>query len=278
MKMFGADSRFYRIVREERLFCAVLAHLLMENGRNLTSFIDLVNSKLGDDSPIPSDRANEAEIYIEFTFLRDHWKSLGNDNDRRRGLIFELLSKVKSLSGYQDSDFPAAVSEFNAHFMGKRGARVVRDIAYPGQWSVVTLAERFGAEPDEFRDFCRFKWAFNIKPDIVVSLPDSRPLCIEAKLESGEGQYPSSLREAEAFDAVFGAGKGKVRQVELQKFMFDRLLDSPCQPLTIGLAPERHVDAPFVSWAEVFAALDLGRSLAFVEHLAEQNIFVQGTA
>ena len=36
---------FYQFLREERQFCAVLAHLLMQKGGNLRAFIELLNSR-----------------------------------------------------------------------------------------------------------------------------------------------------------------------------------------------------------------------------------------
>jgi hypothetical protein len=64
-------SVFHRIVREERLFCAVLAQLLMQGEQNLRAFIELVNRALPEESRLQSDQLAEAEVYVEFTYLRD---------------------------------------------------------------------------------------------------------------------------------------------------------------------------------------------------------------
>jgi hypothetical protein len=266
-----SESHFYQFVREERLFCAALAHLLMQRGPNLAKFLELINARVPQGSQLVTSRLEEAQIYVEFTFLRDYWDKLDRNNDEKRRLIFALLSKVDGLRHYGDESFPSRIPEFNEFFVGPLGARIRHDIVYPGQWSVTTLSERFGTEPEEFRDFCRFKWAFNIKPDIVILLPGSKPLSIEAKLESGEGQYPTSDRERGIFDRLFGADKGRVRQIELQQFMFCRLLDAPCQSVFIGRTVQAGKDVPFLTWEEVFSELDLSSSIGYVRRLVEEN-------
>ena len=270
-----ASQPFYRFVREERLFCATLAHLLMQRGPNLGEFLRLVNDKLSVGSILPSTQVDEAQIYLEFTFLRDSWNFLGTHDEEKRERIFTLLSGVPGLGHYKSECFPGAIPEFNEFFLGPRGARIVSDIAYPGQWSVRILSERFGENSEEFRDFCRFKWSFNIKPDMVVLLPGSQPLCIEAKLESREGWYPSSARESAIFDTLFGKGEGRVRQIELQQFMFEHLLASPCQTILIGrtapVGAGDDVPVLFLSWKEVFQALDLDSSVPYVSRLIEEN-------
>ncbi len=272
------EGRFYRFVREERLFCGTLVHLLLQRGRNLESFLELVNATLPG-SPLGISRLDEAEVYPEFTFLRDHWNGLGRDNAAKRALILELLERAGGLAAQVEGDLPDEVAKFNEFFMGDRGGRILRDIVYPGRWSVATLAERFEGKPQAFRDFCRFKWSFNIKPDIVVLIPDSGPLCIEAKLESGEGQYPASQGERVIFDRMFGPREGRVQQVELQRFMFERLLATPCHLLTIGRTPvgraAKRSQTPFLAWTEAFQALDVAASIPYVHKLIGENVHLQ---
>ena len=221
------ESSFYQFVREERFFCSILAHLLMQDGGNLQSFLDLVGEKTGDRPLLKAADVQRTEIYLEFSFLRDYWEGLGRNNDAKRRFIFDSLSKIESLRHYGQNDFPEEIREFNGHFMGERGRRIRKDIVFPGQWTVEALFQKFRHVPDQFRDFCRFKWSFNIKPDIVLLIPGAKPICIEAKLESGEGHYPTRRQECERFDELFGEEQGHVGQIELQRFMFAALLDSP---------------------------------------------------
>lgn len=269
--MLDGGKKYYQFVREERLFCGALTHLLMQTGPNLVTFLQLVDAKLPADSHLSGSTLEEAEIYVEFAYLRDYWHSLEHDNRAKRRLIFNLLSRVEGLRHYQSDSFPNAVTEFNGTFMGAQGKKIKNDIASPGRWSVTSLFERFGTRPNEFRDFCRFKWSFNIKPDIVVLLPGSKPLCIEAKLESKEGRYPTRSNECDAFDEAFDKEEGRVGQIELQQFMFGVLLNDPCQSVFIGRTGASEPNSIFLSWEEVFAQLDLTSSIGYVRRLIEEN-------
>ena len=171
-----ASQPFYRFVREERLFCATLAHLLMQRGPNLGEFLMLINDRSPEGPDLSIVQLETAQIYLEFTFLRDSWDLLGTNHEEKRERIFTLLSRVPGLGHYERESFPSTIPEFNAFFMGPLGARIVSDIAYPGRWSVRTLFERFGKNPDDFRNFCRFKWSFNIKPESTEGRPWGQPL------------------------------------------------------------------------------------------------------
>ena len=267
------DRGFYRFVREERHLCTILVQLLLTKNGNLEAFLNVANLKLGG-APLATGDAEGAEIYTEFSMLRDDWNALGRDNDAKRARIANLLSSA-GMAGHVGT-LPGSVPELNEFFMGARGARIVRDIAYPGSWSVSTLADRFPGKPDEFRDLCRFKWAFNIKPDIVIVIPGSDPLCIEAKLESREGQYPAGSADRAVFDAMFGKEQGRVQQVELQRFMFKKLLGVSCEFLTLGVRRVTSANdpnqTPTLTWRETFAALDLTGSLDYVKRLVDENV------
>lgn len=262
------ESSFYQFVREERFFCSILAHLLMQEGPNLQSFLELVREKTGARPLAKAADIRHAEIYLEFSFLRDHWHSLGRDNDAKRRLITTSLIRVPELQQFDVGEFPQGISDFNAFFIGSRGHKIKQDISFPAQWSVATLAKRFGHRPEQFRGFCKFKWSFNIKPDIVVLVPGSKPLCIEAKLESTEGQYPTNSSERKIFDEIFGIEEGRVGQLKLQQFMFEKLLEDPCDSLFLSRNPG---PGAHVTWHEVFERLDVNASIPFVRSLIEEN-------
>lgn len=278
--MLASRGPFYRFLREERVFCAVLAHLLMQVGGNLRAFLGLLNSRLPSDRAIPTAVVDDAEVYPEFSFLRDWWFALGRNNDQKRDLIFKLAGRVPSLGRLDPDALPQQPAGFNARFMGDRGLRITRDIVYPGQWTIPALddqARSMALGPEGFRDLCRFKWSFNIKPDLVLVVPETRPICVEAKLESKEGSYPVRADECARFDRAAGAGR-RVGQLELQRFMFEYLLGEPCQPVIIGGTPPHSGtvasetnDAVFVSWSDVFRCLDLDSSIPFVRRLVDEN-------
>jgi len=265
-------GEFYKFVREERLFCAVLAHLVMQKGDNLRRFIDLVYSKLGR-APFPPNASLEAaEFYLEFSYLRDYWFSLGKDNHAKRDLIFELFTRVPALDHLSPSDFPVEISDFNEIFMGPRGKQIRRDIVSPGRWDVQSLHGHFKESAEVFHALCSFKWAFNIKPDLVILIPEHRTICIEAKLESGVDRYPSTGAEKALFDSTFGREQRRVDQVELQKFLFDTLLQNPSDAVLVGRKePRSGFHDAFLSWREVFDRLDTSSAHIFVQKLIAEN-------
>ncbi len=264
-------STFYRWAREERMFCAILFHLLLSSRENLQVFVDEINSQLAPDRALKN-VGEDAQIYIEFTYLRDSWFAIGRDDEQKRAHIFDMFERSPILGSLTRGKLPAAAGPFNELFAGPRGARVTSDILYPGQWSVAALHGSFGANPEIFRELCRVKWSFNIKPDLVVLTPETRPICVEAKLESREGSYPTSNAECAIFDELFGVGARRVKQVELQQFMFATLLDTPCQPIVVGRSQiQDDAEIPFLTWDRLFSRLDASGSLPFVERLTTQN-------
>lgn len=269
------DEQFSKIVREERLFCNILSHLLWTRGANLRNFLALIDEKLPTPPASKPPDLEQAQVYTEYSLLRDHWKSLGHDNDAKRNHILNLLSTVPLLAGHSPRELPTDIAKFNALFMGEKGRSITKDIAFPGLWSVIGLHERFGGNKKAFREFCKFKWAFNIKPDIVVLLPGNQPISIEAKLESRQGHYPANRAEQNLFNGIYGKKRCRVGQLELQEFMFGNLLQRPCRPVVIGKTPFS-TDVPhiFISWEETFARLDLGQSLPFVRNLVENNRYL----
>jgi len=285
--MESADSElslkpgFYKFVREERLFCATLYHLLLQKGPNLRVFLNLVAEKLAAaklvDPGYATAALDTAEIYVEFTYLRDWWQDMGKANERKRETICRLLSQVDTLRSIAEG-LPADIRGFNARFMSSRRAAIIEDIAYPGQWSVAALDVNFGQQPSVFRDLCKFKWSFNIKPDLVIILPQVEPLCIKAKLESGEGQYPSSFGEQAIFDRLFpDVHERRVGQLDVQQFMFDHLLGCGCQLVFLG-ARTSDPKVPCLSWEEVLGKMDKDSSIPFVPLLVKENRPLQGRA
>ena len=279
------SSEFYRFVREERQFCAALAHLLMQKGDNLLTFVQLINQQV--ESQVSTSRIVDVQIYVEFSFLRDYWNEISRDRNKvdanaaKRQWIFELMRKVPSLALLRSADFPESIPQFNASFMGKSGLRVLKDIASPRLWSVGALdalSLQRGFSSEQFRDLCKFKWSFNIKPDLVILIPGAPVICIEAKLESKEGYYPIG-GEAAFFNRHF-APRDRVRQIELQQFMFEVLLDASCQQFvltrttTLTRNTKTGNDIPGLTWQAVLESMNLDDSIEFVKRLVQENRFI----
>jgi hypothetical protein len=298
---FGSSSVFYTFAREERQLCALLAHLLMQQGPNVERFLNLFEEQLKKEDLKPYAGPSrvpvaEAEVYLEFAFLRDRWNQLGADlqhdlaakNNAKREFLFELLGRVPTLRGLEEREkFPADAASFNVCFMGTAPRSVKHDIASPALWTVAALYKLShldqGVTADRqavFRDLCKFKWAFRIKPDLVLVIPGHPPICVEGKLESPEGSYPTKPDETKLFDKTFTTASRRVWQVELQDFLFRVLLGCEPRPLfiaqkegkvTIPGANGTTINVPQLRWDRVFKKLDHAGSIPFVHKFISQN-------
>ncbi|MFI5387627.1 MAG: hypothetical protein ACHQ50_16080 [Fimbriimonadales bacterium] len=215
----------------------------------------------------------DAEIYVEFAYLRDWWSGLlAHHGGKKKANVEKHEFIRKGIASFPQLRGVAAAlpvvdepSEFNRKFMGESGARIKKDIVYPGRWSVKAIDENF--EGTEFQYLCWFKWAFNIKPDLVIVLAGQPPLVVEAKLLSPEAQYPTGS-ECKIFDKKeLGPDKGRVGQFELQRIMFDHLLQTPCRSVVLkrDALPDGHNCV--ITWKDVFDRMDVGDSIPFVKRL-----------
>jgi len=200
---------------------------------------------------------SQTVAYFEYAFLRDLWDQGGLHNTGKRALITELLgtADVKALA-------TASTSEWNEHFGCGGKTLSVNHVQSPGSWALT----RYDANIDDNNDFLattRFKWCWNTKPDIVVHTTLEHALVIEAKLESGEGRYPSGTADR----AVFARrGLSSVGQTELQQHMFTKLLGVQVVPLFVvnrtGATSQSHKQ---VRWHDIFIELDLTGMPPFVQ-------------
>ncbi|MBA4180132.1 MAG: hypothetical protein C0506_06035 [Anaerolinea sp.] len=281
--MLDPKRPFYTFVREERQFCAVLAHLLMQKGPNLGAFLNVVNARTG--SSYPTEYLDEAEIYLEFAFLRDAWEllnaplshpgvrrtvgALASINQAKHTRIRLLLDR----SGLTDFDIPSAAdpATFNERFMGRAGRSVKHDISSPGRWSIPAMLKHVNGGKDVpfgvIEALAKLKWCFNIKPDLVLMLPGQPVLCVEAKLESGEGTYPSG-DDAEALRRAFPTYKKPWRQFDIQAHLFGKLLAVSHTQIVVSRSAARPED---LTWAQVFGAMEMESSIPFVSQLVHQN-------
>lgn len=216
------NDNYSKINREERNLAAIVYYALLHND-NVQTFLNLI----GDNSTIIDD---ELGIYFEYSFLRDLWHNidvknkdnLEKQNEIKKKLILELLQPINKteLEG-------ASVLDFNTYFGCVPNPSKIF-IQSPGNWSIIgnpkTQMKGFDETiplSNEFEKVCKFKWSFNIKPDIVIHKTRESAVCIEAKLESNEGRYPSKPSE----EVVFNRRKlKKTEQTGLQKYMMEQLL------------------------------------------------------
>ncbi|QIK67293.1 hypothetical protein G7072_13875 [Nocardioides sp. HDW12B] len=238
-ELSGVGETYWAINREERQYAAILYHLLL-NGDNLPRFLELI------DCPYKVDETWSA--YVEYAYLRDAWDKIGNDNDKKRKLISALLNThdVSSLES-------ASVQEWNEHFGVGTPVASTAHVQSPSRWSLAKFDANV-ADNDDFLATCQFKWAFNIKPDIVIHTDNDHAVVIEAKCTAGEGSYPSTTPEKDIFKR---RGLPYVRQTDVQQYLFKEILGIEAvfrYVVKAGTASTPSYQT--VLWKDAFAALE----------------------
>jgi len=245
----GVTQPYYVINREERNLCAILYHLLLLPG-NLARFGDLVGRPIRDEGA--------AEVYFEYAYLRDIWDRLA-EGAKKELLLSQLDLSQSSLGQLAACD----VEGFNAHFKLSRASG--RYIESPGNWNVGQIDRSF-PDDGEFLRICKFKWAFNAKPDLVIHCSPGEAICAECKLESGEGSYPAISSEQGIFQR---RGLPSVRQTEIQRLIME-MLGFDAAHILIQKNEAAGLGGIF-SWREVFMALDASQASGFARAWLARN-------
>lgn len=154
------------------------------------------------------------EVYVEYAYLRDVWNQLGTKAESAKRTFI-----LDSLDLNTNSELMAAsAADFNRFFGDISGEPT--KIHDPSTWNVRRINESVSANA-EFVRVCQFKWAFRVKPDLVIQLPGRVALCIEAKWASSESSYPKNQRERQIFNE---RGLGYSTQRSVQRYMMEELL------------------------------------------------------
>ncbi|MBN2804614.1 MAG: hypothetical protein JXR91_16085 [Deltaproteobacteria bacterium] len=243
-KITGFNERYAGINREERNYAAIFYHALLQP-ENSRKFLRLLKM----DEPI----GNDFGIYYEYSFLRDLWERT-KDNNTRKQIIKEHLHIDKI-----DEILTSETEEINARF-GVSGRPSKTDIQSPGSWSIQKFHTNFQSSEDLLA-VCKFKWSFNIKPDIVIHLDNDRAICIEAKYVSGEGHYPSSSIDKEIFNK---RGIPYVGQLELQRYMMTKLLGIDTRFVFLVQKKASIKSVQSILWSEAFEAMGFKSDFPFI--------------
>ena len=248
--LVGETARYSTFNREERNCVAMLYHALLTD-QNLAAFMQAVGYTTTFDP-------QEVEVFVEWSYLRDLWNH--TDQQKRREVILESLplANAQHLTS-------ASPTEFNTYF-GATPKPSTMYIQSPATWSIAKFSNTI-ADSEEFLGACRLKWAFRVKPDLVIQPDADRALCIEAKWESGEGRYPAVASEIAEFT---NRDLPRSSQTEIQRYMMEDLLgiETGFRLLTRKPPTTAHVDDT-LTWKEAFQALDLSKCPSFLRQWVE---------
>ncbi|MEI2621684.1 MAG: hypothetical protein V9G09_13215 [Candidatus Nanopelagicales bacterium] len=135
----------------------------------------------------------------------------------------------------------------------------------PGRWQVKKFNATI-ADDDEFLRTCKFKWAFNIKPDLVIHLDEDRAIVIEAKYDSGESHYPPS---GTTRDLIRQRGGHPLGQTDVQEYLFKDILDIDAVHLHISQSAHSTMtgrNGHAMTWQQAFGPVsDQAQMMPFVK-------------
>lgn len=244
--------------REERNLTGVFYHTLLQPG-NLEKFLQLINSK-------QAVVQNEFGVYLEYTYLRDLWHCLSDDEQKRELITTFVRLKKPDNIAYLNTP------QFNEHF-GVVSSASRTHIQSPGRWSLKKYHHNF-RDNDDLLNVSKFKWSFNAKPDVVIHTSVSSCICIEAKLESREGSYPQDSDEKKIFN---DRGLHRVGQTDLQRFMMKELLGYETEfVFLVKNAARSSGGAATVQWCDVFDILDLSTLASFMKTIIKSQLGCDG--
>jgi len=191
--------------------------------------------------------------------IRDLWNQITSE-DVKKDIIRQHL-KIQRIDEILNQ--PTIV--INKQF-GVTGNPSNKFVQYPGKWAIVNYNENF-PDKDDFLKICRFKWSFNIKPDIVIHLDKEQTICIEAKYESGEGTYPVSEIEKKIFSK---RNIPFVKQMKLQKYMMEDLLGLKTDFRYIVFKKSKSDTHQVMSWADAFGCMNLNYLPEFAKEMVKR--------
>lgn len=236
------------IVREERFFCAVLFHLLLADRSMLRRFLGHCKVENAEQLDLA-----KARVFVEYAMARDLWNKMGKrkkENEKGNSCKAQFVGKwVPGLKSKLPEDFSSeAIWDFNERIVSARASADY--IQSPARWNITKICKLFEGDCKSIKAACKLKWAFNVKPDIVIELGNESVVCVEAKVESGEGKYPTGSEDIKALESVFEKGK-RWNQTTIQQFLMEEVLGfKSVYPVFLGMKLlEEHVS---VTWHDIF--------------------------
>jgi len=236
------DNKTYSSInREERNLVAILYHLLLVNN-NLQLFLNEIECQF----PVKED---EMGIYFEYAFARDLWKII-ESNEKKREVICNYMTENRK----DELRNIESIEEFNSYFVSNKSVSKTT-IQNPGRWNVSKLMETFNNE-EELKKVLLFKWAFNIKPDIVIHTSLKEAVCIECKLESNIATYTVKNKSIKVF------------QTELQEYLMKQLLgikDTEFVLISYKSTTKNTGSIKQSTWKDIFSKMNLQGNNEFIK-------------
>jgi hypothetical protein len=246
----GPDRPYHAFNREERHLAAILFYVLNLPG-NTEHFLSQIDCAW-------TVKEDEFGIYFEYSYLRDWWDGIGKgagSNERKRDSVLGILRRQGVGDDTIDKLSSCDTQAFNQFFIGLKGASA-KAIQSPANWRLERIAESLAN--GDLIAACKLKWAFKIKPDIVIHTDVNHAICLELKLESGFGSYPSAASEKALLREMGLFGENHTRpfpigQIDMQKYMFE-LLGLDCRQIMVSRGHDNGREE--ICWERMIGAFD----------------------
>lgn len=294
------DGDFSNVVREERNFAAILYFLLLSNGENLRKFLRIAYKSQSPSREAP--QHDPEGIFFEYAHLRDAWHAVGIDkasavenNQKKFAALMAAIetignstirdAKGSGIAGLRAASISLAASlqpiylsavdakdfsNLNGLFVSNPSRSHVQS---PQTWQASRIMGLASGDKglssnktlslEERKLLVILGWCFNAKPDLVVHIDRESAICIEIKVESGEGVYSAVCPGPDR-------SRLRVSQGEVQKIIMTLLFSDP---VYVSIGPGQIKGYAQVSWRDLFsldrepidpAKLDLTGAPAFV--------------
>jgi len=272
------DGDFSNVVREERNFAAILYFLLLSNGENLRKFLRIAYKSQSPSREAP--QHDPEGIFFEYAHLRDAWHAVGIDkasaNENNQKKFAALMAAIETIGNSTIRDAkgseitglraasislaaslqPIYISAVDAKDFSNLNGLFVSNpsrahIQSPQTWQARRimgpssgdqgLSSKEDLSLEERKLLVILGWCFNAKPDLVVHMDRETAICIEIKVESGEGMYCAVCPDGSKF---------RVSQGEVQKMIMALLF---LDPMYVSVGPGQINGYAQVGWRDLFS-------------------------
>ena len=235
----GFIGSYEEINREERNLSAILYYLLSDE-KNIRVLLTLISQQITDIS--------NYSVFFEFSLLRDLWSTqISQDVSLARKVILDYLPEAPKWLKTCD------IKDFNSYWGASNPSS--KYIQMPSTWSISKMTQI--KDNHLFLKACYYKWSFNAKPDIVIQLPDESVICLELKLESSVGLYPSTKADKVIFKE---RGIQSVKQTTVQKYLMEELMGFPTTFILLSKKESAIDGFHSITWQTLLENFDLSGS------------------
>lgn len=241
-----SNKNFFEVNREERNYGFLLFSSLIYESRFRQEFIKIIKQHSSCLSE-KIDDSDSVDIYAEASLFRDYWFNLGNQkvytqetHQSRLITISEILDLFSVNS--------RIIGNYDLFWTGE----IMRSkLWYPGKWETAKIQKIQQQERLKNNELLRIRWAFNAKPDILITA-NSWAAFIELKVESSIGENQHGYNQDKTLSDIISIAKKTIPLFHNKTI--DKLMISQNEPESI-------------KWSEVTKHIEHGLIQKYMNHI-----------